>query len=319
MKKINVNEMSEYKIDILLATYNGEKFIEQQLLSILAQSNKNWRIIAHDDGSTDGTLEILKRYELLDSRITVLDDGVVGLGAAQNFLHLLQYSTSEYIALCDQDDIWLDGKLEIQLAALQRIEDAARTPSLVYCNAYTYSTQDGVLGTNVTYIRPQSLNEALFMNGGVQGCAMLFNAALRDCCFPLPNIVAMHDHVITLTALTYGKVEYIDKALILYRQHSSNVTGRAARGMCDVVTQFFTNRGYTIGQQHYLAVKDYFLINSSKMEVNKRKLFEAYIGYPTSSFLRRFDILLRYNFKLGSYRLPLLLKNILRRPLSEDI
>jgi len=93
-------------IEILLATYNGEKFLQEQLDSILHQTFQDWRIVAHDDGSTDATLEILQQFQLEHpSKIHILDDGLSFGSARDNFEHLMKHAAADYIMLCDQDDV----------------------------------------------------------------------------------------------------------------------------------------------------------------------------------------------------------------------
>ena len=96
------------RIEILLATYNGERFLAEQLDSIIAQTHKNWWILARDDGSTDGTLALLKAYKVqLVDKMEILEDGRGNLGSVGNFSALMEASTAEYVAFCDQDDVWL--------------------------------------------------------------------------------------------------------------------------------------------------------------------------------------------------------------------
>ena len=99
-------------IDILLATYNGERYIETQIRSLQAQTYGQWRLLVHDDGSTDHTLDIVRRLAADDARISLLDDGVQFHSAAQNFLHLIRHSTAPFCICCDGDDVWLAPKLE---------------------------------------------------------------------------------------------------------------------------------------------------------------------------------------------------------------
>ena len=104
--------MIEDKIDILMATYNGEKYIVEQIDSIINQTYKNWNLLIRDDNSTDRTLEIIKNYQKKDARIRILDNNKVNLGIVKNFEKLLKISESELIMFSDQDDIWKKGKIK---------------------------------------------------------------------------------------------------------------------------------------------------------------------------------------------------------------
>jgi len=101
-------------VDILMATYNGEKYIKNQLLSLQQQTFSDWNLLIRDDGSTDNTLDIIQEFKKHDSRIKIIEtDGVKGRGPGRNFLELTKCSLSKYVIFCDQDDIWFEKKLEL--------------------------------------------------------------------------------------------------------------------------------------------------------------------------------------------------------------
>ena len=103
------------KIDILLATYNGSKYLHEQLDSILSQSYENINVIIRDDGSSDNTVMIIKEYEQKDNRVKLLSDNLGNLGFVRNFEELMKNSTSEYLMFSDQDDIWYIIKLKLHI------------------------------------------------------------------------------------------------------------------------------------------------------------------------------------------------------------
>ena len=103
------------KIDILMATYNGEKYLVEQLDSIINQTYRNWNLLIRDDNSTDKTLEIIQNYHKKDKRIKILKDNKGNLGIVRNFEELLKSSESEFIMFSDQDDIWVENKLDMYL------------------------------------------------------------------------------------------------------------------------------------------------------------------------------------------------------------
>ena len=109
-------------VDILMATYNGEAFVEEQVRSIMAQSFTNWRLLIHDDGSTDQTIAIIQQLQQEDSRIVLINDNVCNLGVARNFIHLVTYATARYCMFCDQDDIWLPNKVETMIRAISEFD-----------------------------------------------------------------------------------------------------------------------------------------------------------------------------------------------------
>ena len=102
-------------VQIVMATYNGEKYIEKQIESIISQTITDWSLLIHDDGSTDETIKIIKHYEKKDSRIHLLDDNILFKNSSANFIHLIRNSddSAKYLSLCDQDDVCFPNKLEI--------------------------------------------------------------------------------------------------------------------------------------------------------------------------------------------------------------
>ncbi|MHB9334492.1 glycosyltransferase, partial [Fusobacterium polymorphum] len=106
------------KIEILMATYNGEKYVGEQIDSIIHQTYKNWKLLIRDDNSTDKTLEILKEYEKKDKRIKIIEDKKGNLGFVKNFEELLNNSKEDWVMFSDQDDYWLENKIEKYVAIL---------------------------------------------------------------------------------------------------------------------------------------------------------------------------------------------------------
>ena len=184
------------QIDILMATYNGGEYIAAQIRSLQNQTFSDWHLIVHDDGSTDDTMKIVNDFCKIDNRIEVLDDGKSFHGPAGNFVHLMKSSTAPYMIFCDQDDIWLEDKLQKLHDAMLQVDNGM--PQMVYCNAYVYDTMQNDISGHAVLWQPTDLHEALFANAGVQGCSIMINSALRDVCHKVPDYVTMHDHFVTL-------------------------------------------------------------------------------------------------------------------------
>ena len=126
--------MSEPLIDILMATFNGERFVGEQIESIQAQSYRNWRLLVSDDCSSDGTLDVVRRYAANDERIRIVSEGVRYGGAKENFFALMGKSEAPYVMFCDQDDVWLSRKVEKTFILMNGMEDgySAKLPLLVF-------------------------------------------------------------------------------------------------------------------------------------------------------------------------------------------
>ena len=191
-------------VDIVMATYNGAKYVEEQLRSFCRQTYADWRCIVHDDGSTDGTQDILRAWAQQDKRIVFIEDGIQHLGPAKHFLHILQYSDAPWVMWSDQDDVWFDHKIATML---QAGTNASFTGAgVVYANAELWSETEGVIAHRNTLFYPTSLRDTLFLNSGIQGASALFNSSMRDILRTPLSSYAMHDHVLLLAGLTMGKV-----------------------------------------------------------------------------------------------------------------
>lgn len=223
-------------IDILLATYNGERFLAEQLNSLLAQRSVNIRVLVHDDGSTDATRDILQNYAQRFPDKIVLIDGPTRLGARGNFAYLLQHVAAPYVALSDQDDVWLQNKLRILLAKIHEMEAAygKNTPLLVHCDLEV--VDEGMAPIHRSFWCYQGINPArdklnhLLVQNNVTGCASLMNLALVRYALPIPGFARMHDHWIALVASAFGHASYVRRPLVKYRQHEKNTLG--ARRAC---------------------------------------------------------------------------------------
>lgn len=295
-------------IDILLATYNGGRFIENQLLSIFSQNFKHWRLIVHDDGSSDDTMLILKKYQSLDSRIFIIEDGVICGSAAKNFLHLLSHAHAEYIIFCDQDDIWFESKLRVLFDSIKSEDKAAAA----YCNAFAYDGTQ-ITKNKITLYERDSLENSLFLNGGIQGCSLMFNRALLNEVIDFPADIIMHDHFITIAAVSFGKLKYIDLSLMLYRQHDNNVTGNVPVSFADRIRSFLNQAVPILDRKHYEANKSFYQQFRQKFTPQQAIIFEAYLKFPEMSMVGKVFTIFKYNFRIGRSRTFLLLKLIFKR------
>lgn len=305
-------------VDILLATYNGELYIEQQILSLISQRYKNWHLYVRDDGSSDNTMNIIMQYASIDSRITIVKDNLGGLGCIKNFLTLLKYSKSPYTIFCDQDDIWLEDKLEILVSEIEKKNNDI--PQLVYCNAYRY-TQNGVEGIE---LRPHvyDLKSFLFRVGGLQGSSSLFNSKLRSYAMEYKgNDITMHDFLTAYLAVLLGEVTYIDKALMLYRQHEKNVTGNRNSSYLNLIKKCihnWNNRGI-INRISYNLMKN--IANQFREYISKEQssILQIYFDFPKKNRLNMIRIVLKNKFTLYGSITPIILKILFLKKWSNQI
>ncbi len=226
MKKINKNP----KVQILLATYNGERFLHGQLDSIVNQEYKFWELLIHDDGSTDDTIKILKDYEKnYPKKIRLLIDQKIFSSASKNFFHLIEQRSKEanLYCLCDQDDIWHKTKLRIIIERYNSQND--KKPILIHSDLSLIDSKGKLLEKShnklIKYKKNIITRETCLYYNPVPGCAMCINSALADRITYCKHMV-MHDWWILLYAVHKNTIIlYIKLPLVKYRQHSKNVFG----------------------------------------------------------------------------------------------
>ncbi|MCM1142651.1 MAG: glycosyltransferase family 2 protein [Muribaculum sp.] len=203
-------------ISVCIAVYNGEKYIREQLESILRQLSENDEVIISDDGSKDKTIDII--LSLHDPRIqVVLNSG--GHGPVGNFENALKHAEGDYIFLSDQDDIWLDKRVSI---AIDAMEEGAEC---VICNRSLIDKDGNLIAERVTQtdFTKYPFYKIVLSNHYI-GCCMAFTRKHLNLCLPFPKSLPMHDWWIGLLAHMQNKVRFIDTPLIAYRRHGNNVT-----------------------------------------------------------------------------------------------
>jgi len=221
------------QIDILLATFNGARYLADQIESIFAQDYPNWRVLARDDGSTDGTVEILRSYERrFPQRFQVLLSEGPLAGAKENFLALMESSTSPYVCFCDQDDVWMSHKLSLSLESMHRLEATwgKDLPLLVFSDLRLVDERLALLHDSFwrhEKIHPHRIRRfaAILVQNVVTGCTAMLNRPLAALAIRMPSEARMHDHWIALLASAFGKAMPLNAQTVLYRQHSQNVLG----------------------------------------------------------------------------------------------
>lgn len=218
-------------IDILLACYNGERYLAAQLDSLLAQTDNDWRLLVHDDGSSDGTQDIVRRYQSLHKgKIEFIEDGARTGGAKNNFAHLMALCSADYIMFCDQDDVWYPEKIA---RSRQRMEAAQqRYPAA----ALLVHSDLEVVDAELRRIAPSMFDyqrmtrhpsfEELLVQNNVTGCTAMINRTALLAAMPMPRQAIMHDWWLALVvANSGGELLFIDAPLIKYRQHGGNSIG----------------------------------------------------------------------------------------------
>lgn len=230
-------------VGILLATYQGERFLAEQLNSIFAQSFKDFHLYVSDDCSHDRSVQIIQAYqERYSGKITLFQHEYNSGSAKDNFLFFFaQDLQSPYYVLCDQDDVWHQDKLRLMVEELQKLEaeHLPTVPLLCYSDYQVVDSQGNVLKT-ISIPDVQSPMHRFFHNN-IPGCCMAFSKALFD--LVSQDIPCdMHDWLLVVLAANLGAISHIPQALTFYRQHAGNTVGERDRTVMDKCVAFLRNR-----------------------------------------------------------------------------
>lgn len=223
---------SHFTIDVLLATYNGEHFLAQQIDSVLAQTYQDFRILVRDDGSTDTTMQIVQSYQnKYPEKILLIEDNYGNIGVTQNFNTLMQHSNASYMCFCDQDDNWFNNKLEVSLHEIKKLEIGnTEIPCLVYSDMQVINEQNEIIHPSLwkihkTFAKYFQFNRLLIYNIPF-GCTMMINQSLAKLACPIGKHAIYHDHWLALLVAAFGKFKAINQPLMFLRNHANNTSYR---------------------------------------------------------------------------------------------
>lgn len=217
-------------VAILMATYNGEEYIFEQIDSIIKQTFQDWEIFIHDDGSKDNTVNIIRHLiDIYPNKIHLLDGPSTG-GAKNNFFYLMKKIDADYVMFSDQDDIWLNDKIEKTLIRMKKIEKNG-SPCLVYTDLKVVDNNLNIISEKMSIYQnfnteKKSVGEFLCDNN-VTGCTVMINRKLKELATKVTNYepIIMHDWWLALVAAEFGMISFVEDSTILYRQHGDNSVG----------------------------------------------------------------------------------------------
>lgn len=206
-------------VSIVLATYNGERFLREQLDSLILQTYKNLEIIAIDDCSTDNTLKILNEYAANHLHFTVIQNGH-NLGHSKNFEKGFSLAKGDYIAPCDQDDVWLPNKIEV-------LAKHIGNHAIAYCDSEFIDDKGQLVGQKMSDIKMLTDfdNPLMYIEVGISalGHAMLIAKRVALAAMPFPYRFS-HDNWLGFVASFNGSVKFVNEVLVQYRRHNANLT-----------------------------------------------------------------------------------------------
>ncbi len=298
-------------VDILLAVYNGEKYLKEQIDSIISQTYKDWQIIISDDCSIDGTKSIIMEYKnKFPDKIKYYSNEKNSKSPMANFSKLLELSESPYVMMCDHDDVWLENKIELTLSVMKNLEgENSNLPILVHtdlkvvdCNLNVLS--DSMMKSQKLNPKARSLKEIIVQNN-VTGCTLMANRKLVEMSQNIPKCAIMHDWWMALVASAFGEIRFLDIPTILYRQHESNQVGsKNARKVSFILSKMFDKkeikRSIFATYDQARAFLDRFY---NELSNDQKKLIEDYLSVGKGNKVSRLIKLINFGFlKYGFVR-----------------
>ena len=299
-------------ITILMATYNGARYLTEQMDSLLLQTEQNFMIHIQDDHSTDETLSILNGYAAnYPEKIFVHKCAENSGGAKWNFLDLMVRFQSDYVMLCDQDDVWLPDKIALTLETMQATEKkhGVQTPILVHTDLTVVDESLALIDESLNRMLDLRMQYAEISSQSAQntvtGCTVMYNRALAQL-IRIPQVCIEHDWWLGLIAVSFGEKAYLPEKTLLYRQHGANVVG--AKKV--VSFSFIMNKILHPQKIHeqldetYRQAGEFLRVYQDRINPAQRSFFSEYASIPNHGKIQRWMI---------SQRLSTLKRGLIRR------
>ncbi len=275
------------KLTVLMTTYNGEKYIREQLDSLLRQTMRPDQILIRDDGSKDDTLCILEEYASEYPFIHYYNGK--NKGPARSFWELiLKCEDSDYYALCDQDDVWFEDKLETAVSTLEK-ED--QDIPLLYCSRYTLTDQDlNPINSDVSKLYDFSDFAHSLLYHTAPGCTFVFNDAARKKVMKYDvekEYCIIHDAIIHKVVAMFGKVILDKESHMYYRQHGNNEIGMNANAVqvfIGRVNRFINGK---IRNYRSQTAKSLLNVYGDEIDENKKELLNIVANYMNDKQLKK--------------------------------
>lgn len=283
-----------HSVDILLATYNGSRYLNEFLESLDGQSYRPWRLIVRDDGSSDDTVEkILTFSKNHKGKVSIISD-CTNIGVIQNFSKLMSHSTADFIFFADQDDVWCPDKISMTLDFAKSINDVNERPVLIHTDLKVVDENLKIISDSFWSYqglhpdRGSNLKDLMVQNV-VTGCTMMINRRLLALTAPIPNAARMHDWWLALVARTFGEIYFLQEKTVLYRQHDNNGVGAkryslpSAIGKLTDVNRIRRSLSLTVDQAEAF-LNRYSSIISSEEDISTLKKF---ISMERDGFMKK--------------------------------
>jgi len=282
------SKASPQNVEVLLATYNGEKYLAEQLDSLLAQTEVSISLVVSDDGSQDRTLEILSSYKDSFTEFKVLQGPKNG--AQANFFYLISQSKSDYVALCDQDDIWETDHLKNSLTRLK-----SGTPGVTFSAVMEFSN----IKAKTPKVWPRKIRigriENILFENPARGCTIVMNRSFINILMDkIPTYSIMHDWWIALVGMSYECLTSTEKPEVRYRIHENNAVGPTPS-----IKTRFRRLGKILQSGSLLTIdqiRDLYSIHSDRMNDRMRRSLSTWVPPLRSSIVRK-NVLARCRYR----------------------
>lgn len=298
-------------VAIVMTTYNGEKYVGEQIESILKSSYPDFELFIYDDGSKDTTMSILRNYENQHPAKVHIFQNSENLGVTANFLNAICRTTMDYVMFCDQDDVWKANKIAITLKRMRHMEAqlGKEIPLAVFTDAVVVDRELKELKSSFfcsTHVNPRKTDlPHILMENKLIGCTVMINKSLRAVlqsrCLPME--ARFHDWWIALIAASMGKIGYVDEGTLFYRQHGGNVVGGTG------FVGYFKNRISSLKLQKealnasYRQAGEFLELYEELIDEENKTILRNFARINQYGFLSKRRVLLRYGFlKTGVIR-----------------
>ncbi|WP_418894049.1 glycosyltransferase [Limibacterium fermenti] len=293
------------KISVVMATYNGEKFLRQQLNSILSQSYPVDELVVVDDHSTDSTLYILEEYLKSNQGIMKIFQNKENKGFIYTFKKALRFSSNNYIAFSDQDDVWEYNKIESQMDEITKVENGRFDIPIVCFHDLKLINKDGVLSDTLSFwcskkiqIRHASLKSVLLKNV-ITGCTMLINKQMKDEVLKMPSCeILFHDHWIALIAYGFGVAIPLNNTLIKYRSHTNSVTDKKSLKVSEklfLAINRLLHKDESYLKENFEQVRVYRQCYLDQIPEGARKTIDSFLSLENKSYYHKLFYQFEFN------------------------
>ncbi|MDR1773181.1 MAG: glycosyltransferase family 2 protein [Hungatella sp.] len=297
-----------FMVSVLLASYNGEKYIREQLDSILGQTFSDLSIVISDDLSTDGTPSIIREYEeQYPGRVRSLKNRERSGSAQNNFFRLLTSVSDEYVMLCDQDDVWLPDKAEVTLREMKRLEAewGAEVPLLVHGDLSVTDKTGNILHNSMAEYQKIAVHDNRFshylVENNITGNTAMINRAFLRFFAEIPKECVMHDWWLGLLASCFGRISYIDRPLVLYRQHGENQMG-SKNGKEQYAERILNQDRIRENYRKMFVQAQIFLkLYGNEMSREQREVLEHFTGLPGKNRAEKIYTIWKYRLMKSTH------------------